>query len=146
MSFALSKFCLQFSVFALALGLVGCGGTSSSSSPTPTITVALSPTSANIAAGAATQFAAKVTGSANTSVTWSVDGVGGGNSSTGTITSSGLYTAPSIAGSHTVTATSVADTSDSARAAVTVSLQALTLSPSSAVLAIAGTQQFSATL
>jgi hypothetical protein len=143
-SFALSKFYLQLSVFALTLGWVGCGGTSSSS--TSTITVALSPTSANVAAGAATQFAATVTGSANTSVTWSVDGVSGGNSITGTTTSSGLYTAPSIAGSHTVTATSVADSSDSARAVVTVSLQALTLSPSSALLAIAGTQQFSATL
>src|ERR1700722_20543439 len=124
-SFALSKFYLRFSVIALTLGLVGCGGTSSSSSPT--IAVALSPTSANIAAGATTQFAATVTGSANTSVSWSVDGVSGGNSITGTITSSGLYTAPAIAGSHAVTATSVADSSDSARAVVTVSLQALTL-------------------
>ena len=146
-SFSSSKLYVLFSVFALSLGLVGCSNTSLKSPPPPTaITVSLNPTSANIAAGATTQFTATVTGSANTSVTWSIDGVSGGNSSTGTISSSGLYTAPSSAGSHTMTATSVADTSASAKAAVTVSLQALTLSPSSALLAVAGTQQFSATL
>lgn len=144
MTSASSKLYLRFSLFALTLGLVECGSTSSS--PNSTITVALSPTSANVAAGATTQFSATVTGSANTSVTWSVDGVNGGNSSTGTITSSGRYTAPSVAGSHTVTATSVADTSDSAKATVTVTLQTLAVSPSSALLAVAGTQQFSAIL
>jgi hypothetical protein len=35
---------------------------------------------------------------------WSVDGVVGGNSSIGTITSGGLYTAPQSAGTHVVTA------------------------------------------
>lgn len=46
----------------------------------------------------------------NTSVTWSVNGVNGGNSSLGTISSSGLYTAPSISNTQnfTVRATSVA--------------------------------------
>jgi hypothetical protein len=37
-------------------------------------------------------------------VTWSVDGVAGGSPSSGTITTSGLYTPPSSAGIHTVTA------------------------------------------
>jgi hypothetical protein len=37
--------------------------------------------------------------------TWSVDGVVGGSSSTGTITTGGLYTAPSAVGTHVVTAT-----------------------------------------
>ncbi len=39
-------------------------------------------------------------------VTWSVDGVGGGNTTVGTISTGGLYTAPSTAGQHTITATS----------------------------------------
>ncbi|HTS09748.1 MAG TPA: hypothetical protein VMP68_29550, partial [Candidatus Eisenbacteria bacterium] len=39
------------------------------------------------------------------SVTWSVDGVVGGSSSSGTITTNGLYTPPSSVGSHMVTAT-----------------------------------------
>jgi chitodextrinase len=38
-------------------------------------------------------------------VTWSVDGIAGGNATVGTITSSGLYTASSSVGQHTVTAT-----------------------------------------
>jgi uncharacterized membrane protein len=38
-------------------------------------------------------------------ITWSVDGVVGGSSSTGTITTGGLYTPPSTVGSHFVTAT-----------------------------------------
>ena len=146
MSFSSSRLYLQWSLFAFTFGLVGCGSISSSPTPSTTITVALNQTSVNVAAGATTQFTASVKGSTNTSVTWSVDGVSGGNTTSGTISSSGLYTAPSVAGTHTVTATSVADTSDSAKAAVTVTLQALMLSPSSALLATAGTQQFSATL
>ena len=47
------------------------------------------------------------------SVTWSVDGIAGGNSTVGTIDASGLYTAPATAGEHTITATSVADSSKS---------------------------------
>ena len=37
--------------------------------------------------------------------TWSVDGVNGGTASTGTVTSNGLYTPPTSAGTHVVTAT-----------------------------------------
>jgi hypothetical protein len=137
------KLYLHCCVFILALGLAGCGSSTSKSAANG-VTVSLNQTSVNVAAGATTQFSATVTGSTNTSVTWSVDGVGGGNSSSGTISSSGLYTAPGAAGSHTVTATSVADTADSANATVTVTVPLFALSPSSAVLAIAGTQQFSA--
>jgi IPT/TIG domain/Abnormal spindle-like microcephaly-assoc'd, ASPM-SPD-2-Hydin/Fibronectin type III domain len=42
---------------------------------------------------------------ASGSVTWSVDGVAGGSSTTGTISSNGLYTPPASIGTHTVTAT-----------------------------------------
>src|ERR1700686_1651752 len=35
-------------------------------------------------------------------VTWSVDGVAGGNASVGTISASGLYTPPALAGVHVV--------------------------------------------
>ena len=40
-------------------------------------------------------------------VAWSVDGVAGGNASVGTITTTGLYTAPARAGVHVVKATTV---------------------------------------
>ena len=64
------------------------------------------------------QFTATGLGSAT--VTWSVDGVAGGSSATGTITAAGVYTPPSAVGTHTVTATT-ADSSSSANAAVYVS-------------------------
>ena len=43
------------------------------------------------------QFTATVTGTTNTAVTWSVNGVAGGNSTVGTISTSGAYTAPATA-------------------------------------------------
>jgi len=55
---------------------------------------------------------ATVAGSKTTAVTWSSDG--------GTITSTGLYTAPVTPGTYYVTATSVADTTKSDTATVTV--------------------------
>ena len=73
--------------------------------------------------GGSMLFTATVTGSTNTAVTWSVDGVAGGNATAGTINGSGntaLYLAPAAAGSHTVTATSAADTTKSGSTAVTV--------------------------
>jgi hypothetical protein len=62
-----------------------------------------------LARGAAQAFAAKVTGNANTAVTWSVDGIAGGNTLVGTIDANGNYVAGSEAGTHTITATSVAN-------------------------------------
>src|SRR5215467_126218 len=46
------------------------------------------------------QFTASLSGA-----TWSVDKVAGGNSTVGTISSTGLYTPPAKAGTHTITAT-----------------------------------------
>ena len=108
----------------------------------PTTTaVSISPTSVSLAAGATQQFTASVTGTTNTAVTWSATG--------GTVTSSGLYTAPGTAGTYQVTATSQANTSVSATAAVTVtipSVVAVSISPTTASLVGGGTQQFTASV
>jgi len=112
-----------------------------------TVTVgvlSLTPASALIAPSGTQQFTATIQGFTNTAVTWSVDTVAGGNATTGTITSAGLYTAPATAGSHTVTATSAADTSLTSSAAVTVAQ--MSVSPATAFVAPAGTQQFTATI
>jgi len=98
---------------------------SSSASATVTVTalpvvVRVTPTDASITANASQQFIAVVENSANPAVTWSVDGVEGGNASVGRISSTGLYTAPASVGTHTVTATSVAAPSSSASVTVTV--------------------------
>src|ERR1022692_3381563 len=76
------------------------------------VTVSISPISAILLTGGTQQFTATVTGTSNTAVTWSTTGA--------TVSSSGLYTAPTTTGTYTVTATSVADTTKSASAAVTV--------------------------
>jgi len=118
------------------LVLVGCGGggigsptttpttpPTTNNSPPTNVSVSVSPKLAAVVVTSQTQqFRATVTGdNKNLGVTWSVDGVSGGNAAVGQITAAGLYTAPASAGSHTVLASSVADStkSDSASIAVT---------------------------
>jgi uncharacterized protein (DUF1800 family) len=87
------------------------------------IVVNVTPASVGLQAGAAQQFQASVSGSANQSVTWKVNAVVGGDSSSGTITTGGLYTAPNsipTSGSVTVSAVSVADNVTQGTAAVTI--------------------------
>lgn len=93
-------------------------------SNTTVVTVAVSPASAALKTSQTQQFSASVTGSSNTAVTWSVNGIAGGNATVGTISSAGLYTAPAAVPSPatvTVRATSVASSSASATASVTIS-------------------------
>ena len=88
---------------------------------TPMVTI--SPSSAQVPVNGLQQFTAAVTDESNSAVTWSVNGVVGGNSTVGTITVGGTYTAPAAVPSPatvTVTATSQADSSLSGSAVVTV--------------------------
>ncbi len=115
-------------LIALALVLTGCtSGTSSTQNPPPpstdTVSVSVAPPTANIRAGANLTFAAAVTGSTNTSVTWSVNNVSGGSAALGTIDSTGKYAAPSTLpspNSVTVKAVSAADSTKSSSSAVTL--------------------------
>lgn len=92
--------------------------------PVPLVSVTISPTSATVRVSATWQFTATVTNATNTSVSWEVNGVAGGNSSVGTVSSSGLYKAPTAVPPKsvrvTVTAVSLADPTKSARADVAV--------------------------
>ena len=83
------------------------------------VSVSVTPSSVSLNSGQTQQFTAAVSGSTNTGVTWTATG--------GTITSSGLYSAGSATGNFAVTATSAADTSKSASAAVTISTGNTTL-------------------
>src|SRR5579863_1702946 len=98
-----------------------CGG-SSSSGPPPSVRVIVHPHGASVVAGSQTQqFSATVNGDPkNLGVVWAVDGIAGGNSSAGSISLTGLYTPPALAGTHTVMATSVADSTKSASATIGV--------------------------
>jgi phosphatidylinositol-3-phosphatase len=110
-----------------ALSLTGCGGgpTGTALPSPPAITVLVSPSSANIQVGSTQQFTATVSNTSNTAVSWSVDRLVGGNTRTGTISSSGLYAAPIAVPNPagiTVTAVSQADSTKSGSAAATIML------------------------
>src|SRR5262245_51918219 len=57
--------------------------------PAAGVSVSVSPTTANIRAGDSYTFKASVSGSSNTSVTWSVNGMKGGSATVGTIDANG---------------------------------------------------------
>ena len=94
---------------------------------TAAISVSVSPTTATVASGGTQQFSAQITNTSNTAVTWSA--------TSGTVSASGLFTAPTVTATKTVTvtATSVADNTKSSSATVTVNTAAgiLTLNPTS---------------
>jgi parallel beta-helix repeat protein len=116
------------------------------------VSVGVSPTSAGLSAGSSRTFTATVSGSTNTAVTWSVDGVSSGNSTTGTISGLGssiTYVAPNAAGNHTLKATSAADPTKSGTASITVTVPvpvAVALTPDAATIAPGSNQTFTATV
>jgi len=141
--------CLRFIPLTLLLACVGCGGSSPSKAPQSTspeqVNIQLNQKSVNLLVEGQLQFTATVTGTNNTSVTWSVDSIAGGNASAGTITASGLYRAPNTPGTHTIVATSAADPTASASATVTVQA-AITINPQTAGIVTGTTLQFAAQL
>jgi hypothetical protein len=91
--------------------------------PLPPIAVSVSPGVAAVLPGGTVAFTATVTGTTgvqSTAVTWSVQEAGGG-----TVSAVGVYTAPATVSTYHVVATSVADTSKSGTASVSVSTAAL---------------------
>jgi len=112
--------------------------------------VTISPTVVQVVKGGHQLFTASVTGTTNTGVNWSLEGSGCSGSACGTISSSGLYTAPVAIPNPaqvTVKATSQADGTKSASATVTIIPPVLVaISPTSAVVAVNGQQQFRATV
>src|ERR1700676_1328559 len=115
------------------------------------VTVSVSPLSVNLQFGQTQQFTASVNGSSNSAVTWQAGGVSGGNSTYGTISSSGLYTAPATATitpvAVTVTAVAQVDASKFGTASVTVHGGiAVSVAPGSAIIPTLGSQQFTATV
>ena len=85
------------------------------STVTVPVNVSVLPATATLSVRQSLTFAATVTGSANQSAIWSVQEAGGG-----TITASGVYTAPSAAGTYHILAKSAFDPTQSAFAVITV--------------------------
>src|SRR6185437_7109241 len=102
-------------VIVLAALATGCGGGS--------LSVSISPKTATVPPGATQQFTATVSNSSDSTVTWQVNSVTGGNSTDGTISTTGLYPAPTTipgSGAIPITAVPAADTTKSASATVTL--------------------------
>jgi uncharacterized protein (DUF1800 family) len=130
----------------------GLGGTTSGSvnvsvTAAPPVSVSLSPSIAGVPVNTTKQFNATVTNGNGLAVAWSVNGIVGGNTTVGTVSGSGLYTAPAaIPNPATVT---VQASAGSAVGSATVTVEAplpppitVTISPSSATIAPGGNQQF----
>jgi uncharacterized protein (DUF1800 family) len=121
-------------ILFLSVILGGCTGAtkSSSTSPSPSPSPSPAPTSRGVAVNPATvsvregtrqQFSATVDGVASSAVTWTVNGISGGNGTVGTIDSNGLYSTPgALPNPNTVTvgATTQATPSGQGTSAVTL--------------------------
>ncbi len=108
--------------------ITGCGGGGSSSA----VTLAIKPNAVGIKPGASVGFAAVVTGSKNSSVTWKVQEGNAG----GTIDARGKYTAPNAPGVYHIIATSNANsrvTATATAAVVTILLDGVVLGQPSVV-------------
>src|SRR5712664_609082 len=143
---------LFIAFFAEGSWTLGCGAGSAPPPPPPpqSIGVTVSPTTGSVVLGNQLTFVATVTNTADTAVNWSVSAVAGGNATLGTITSTGVYTAPPDLPSPAtvqITATSHADSTKSGTANLTITSDiTLNLSPNPASVELGATQAFQATL
>jgi uncharacterized protein (DUF1800 family) len=91
--------------------------------PTPATSVTLTPTSSTIFAGQTVTFKATVNGTPDQTLTWSVNGIVGGNSTVGTINIYGLYQAPAaMPNPNQVTIKAVSTTNANASASGSVTI------------------------
>jgi hypothetical protein len=118
-------------LLAMSAWIAGCAGAGGSAGsavvvpppPPPTVAVTIAPETATLLLGNTQNFTATVTGATDTTVSWSVNGIAGGNAAVGIISASGMYTAPAdlpAAATVQITATSHSDPTKSATAAATV--------------------------
>jgi hypothetical protein len=108
----------------------------------PAVSITVAPGSPTVILGATLQFSAPVGNATNTAVTWSMSGAG-------TISSTGLYTAPATLAtlsSATVAATSVADPTKSAGTTLTIPAVAVSVAPPTVSLNGGGSKSFTATV
>jgi hypothetical protein len=142
-------------LLAMGAWTLGCGGGGAGSvapppPPPSSISVSVTPTSGSVLLGNSLNFTASVSGTGNTAVTWSVNGIAGGSTQTGTISTSGAYTAPvdlPASGTVQVTATSQADSTKSSTASVTITSDiSISLSPNASSVELGAKQSFQAAI
>lgn len=140
-------------MFSLVLPFSGCyeyvtrAGQAAPVQPVQPISgsITITPQSSCIVPGGTAQFSAQVANLSSSAVDWSVDGVKGGNSSTGSISADGLYGAPPTGGTHAIQATSSSDSTVTANTTVNVTATpGFDVSPSAATVPPSGAQAFHA--
>ena len=144
---------------------LGCGSLQPGNLPLPAppngsagaVSVSISPQKAALSAGNSLQFTATSYGPPPTDLEWLVNGVQGGNSVSGTISRSGLYTAPQQVTSNAVIMVAVSSKTEPTKASsatVTVlsgpapigAVAVLSITPTSASVPTAGMQLFTASV
>ena len=113
----------------VALALAGCSGLVNGSGggtkqPAPQqAALTVTPSSATVRGGDSQPFTAKTSDGSTPTLTWAVNGVAGGNAATGTITTTGVYTAPQFPPTSnmvTISATETTNATATASSAVTL--------------------------
>jgi hypothetical protein len=141
---------LTVKVTAMSITSPGVSGSTTATVASSSVGVTVSPESSSVGVNGHLQFKATVTGASNTAVTWTLSGFACAGTTCGTISNTGLYTAPGSLPNPpfvTVTATSVADPTKSASASLTIAQQiGITISPTTAQVVEGQTKQFSATV
>src|SRR5207302_2320065 len=104
-------------LLALAASTTACDSTMQSFNPKPAtqthqVRISVVPDSASLISGGQLQFSALVRDTSDTAVKWSATG--------GTISASGLYSAPAVQATQTVTVMATSVASPSAHASVTI--------------------------
>lgn len=113
------------------------------------LAVTISPTAVTVFTGHSQQFTATVNLTTNTAVNWQVNDVFGGDNTNGSITPTGLYTAPATVptGNVVVKAVSASDSTKTASAAVTiVPAKTVVITPSSVTVPAGAQQTFTSTI
>jgi hypothetical protein len=122
---------LTFLSLAIVPFLAACSGIPKGTTTTNSVTVTVSPGTMTLETFEKQTFSATITGSSNSAVTWQVNGVTGGSTTTGGITSAGVYSAPHYLSSSiipsngaatTVTITAIAQANAAASGSATVTL------------------------
>ena len=114
---------LVFLSCAISLWSACGGGMNVGASASTSNGVTVAPAGNSVRVGDTAQFSAIVTGNNNQAVTWSVNGMAGGNATVGTIDATGLYHSPAVLpkpNSVTVEAVSVADKTLNGNVSVTL--------------------------
>ncbi len=141
-----------FATLVISMGVVACHKAAAPASTLP-VAITIFPTATQtVLPGATITFTETVTNTTNTAVTWEVNGNVGGDITVGTISTTGLYTAPSlnnVINPFDVTVTVVSSASTSTTASTTVAIELpppVSIAPVSATTVAAGaTQQFTPT-